>query len=61
MLEVHSRGGDLKRESLSFLPRKVSFLESQKQNVFDRFRLILRQNRDKSFDFVLLAQWIIIQ
>ena len=60
MLEVHSRGGDLKRESLSVLPRKVSFLESQKQNVFDRFRLILRQNRDKSFDFVLLAQWIIV-
>ena len=30
-----------------------------KKNVFDRFRLILGQNRDKSFHFVLLAQWII--
>ena len=59
MIEVHSRGRDLKRESLSVLSRRVSFSGSQKQNVFDRFRLILGQNRDKSFHFVLLAKWTI--
>ena len=59
MIEVHSRGRDLKRESLSVLSRRVSFSRSQKQNVFDRFRLILGQNRDKSFHFVLLAKWTI--
>ena len=60
MFEVHSRGRDLKKESMSVLSRRVSFSESQKQNVLDRFRLIFGQNRDKSFHFVWLDNKIFV-